>query len=126
MPRTSKPRLSPDHAELLTLSVLAEGPSYGYAIAKRIAATSEGSIEVGPAKLYPLLASLESQKLVTTSWEEVKAPGAEKGASGRRRKWYALTPKGQRRLAQRVTAHRAFQRVIDAFIAGSGVEEAGR
>lgn len=114
------PRLTPAHAELLVLSVLSERPGYGYAISRAIESRSGGMFALGPARLYPLLARLEKQGLVTTSWEEVKAPDADVDATGRRRKWYTLSGKGVRRLAQHVESHRRFTAVIDAFIPPEG------
>lgn len=115
-----QPRLTPAHAELLVLSVLAEGPGYGYAVSRSIESRSGGMFALGPARLYPLLARLEKQGLVTTTWEEVKAPDAEADATGRRRKWYTLSGKGSRRLAHHVESHRRFTAVIDAFIPPEG------
>ncbi len=114
------PSLSSEHWELLVLSVLAGGRGYGYRIAKEISARSGGSLVLGPAKLYPMLTRLEREGLVTTAWEEVRAGGAEPGAAGRRRKWYELSAKGERRLAQRVEAHRRYTAVIAAFLPGGG------
>lgn len=116
----SSPKLTPQHAELLVLSVLAERPSYGYAIAKHIAAQSENAFKLPPSQLYPLMTKLEKQGLVTPSWEEVKAAETDADAPGRRRKWYRLSPKGRKRLAQRVEAHRRFTALIDAFIPAEG------
>ncbi len=110
------PRLGPSHAELLVLATLADAPSYGYAISRAIAAKSEGDFTLGPAKLYPLLAKLEKQGLVTTSWEEVKSDTADDNAKGRRRKWYSLSPKGTKRLEQHIDAHRRFTALVDAFL----------
>ncbi len=116
------PRLTPQHAELLVLSVLSESPSYGYAIAKHIAAHSENAFKLPPSQLYPLMTKLEKQGLVSTSWEEVHAEGksgeGDDDAPGRRRKWYRLSDKGQKRLAQRVEAHRRFTALIENFIPG--------
>lgn len=117
-------KLTPDHAELIVLGLLANQASYGYAIGKQVAARSGGDLALGPAKLYPLLTKLEKQGYVTTSWEEVRADGAEDDARGRRRKWYRLSAKGKRRLAQRVEAHRRFTAIVDAFIGGDGTQEA--
>jgi len=110
------PKLSTNHAEMLVLSTLAESPSYGYAITRAIDARSEGAFAIGPAKLYPLLARLEKQGLVTTGWEEIKADKADTTAPGRRRKWYTLSDKGRRRLDQLVQAHLRFTALIHAFI----------
>tara|TARA_R110000782_G_scaffold101029_10_gene187516 strand:- start:1619 stop:1978 length:360 start_codon:yes stop_codon:yes gene_type:complete len=108
--------LKQDHSELVVLAVLAEAPSYGYAISKAVAARSDGHFKLGPSNLYPLLTRLEKQGLVTTDWEEVKADTAEPAADGRRRKWYRLSPKGQKRLAQHIEALHRAQSILNAFV----------
>ncbi|MEO1584694.1 MAG: PadR family transcriptional regulator [Planctomycetota bacterium] len=128
MPATP-PKLTPQHAELLVLSVLAEQPSYGYAIAKQIAARSDEAFRLPPSQLYPLMTRLEKQGVVSTSWEEVKSEArrSEGGddSPGRRRKWYTLAPKGRRRLQQSVDAHRRFTALIDAFIPADAAPSPG-
>jgi len=101
--------------DLLVLSVLAEDRAYGYAITKQLAARSEGAVRLTPGVLYPLLHKLEKQGLLLSSWETVQAEGNVDGR-GRKRKWYRLSAKGRRRLAQRVAAHRAYQAVIESFL----------
>lgn len=105
-----------DHAELVILSLLEDGSKYGYAISKEVAARSEGMLRLTPGVLYPLLKALEAEGLIASTWEEVKADDADPDDAGRRRKWYRLSAKGRKRLAQRVAAHRAWRAVIDAFI----------
>lgn len=116
----SSPKLTPQHAELLVLSVLAEQPSYGYAIAKQIAARSADAFKLPPSQLYPLMTRLEKQGLVSPSWEEVRAESnpdqGDDDSPGRRRKWYRLSAKGRKRLHQRIEAHRRFTALIEAFI----------
>lgn len=112
--------LKPDHSELVVLAVLAEAPSYGYAISKAVAARSEGHFKLGPSNLYPLLTRLEKQGLVETDWEEVKADTADPQAEGRRRKWYRLSPKGRRRLDQHIEAYRRTQALLNAFVGPAG------
>jgi len=123
--KSDKPQLKPDHYELLVLSVMAEGQTYGYAISKAVTLRSEGLFSIGPSQLYPLLKKLEKQGLVTASWEEVKAEGTEPEASGRRRKWYVLSPKGRKRLTQRIEAHRRFTAIIESFINVPGLSQDG-
>lgn len=108
-----------DSSELIILSLLADGPMYGYAISKEVAARSEGAMRLTPGVLYPLLKQLEASGLVLASWEEVKADGAAADEAGRRRKWYRLSAKGRRKLDQRIAAHKAYRVLIDAFIGGS-------
>ncbi len=112
-------KLKQDHSELVVLSVLADGPSYGYAISKDIAARSEGHFKLSPSGMYPLLTKLEKNGLVTTSWEEVKAAGADPESSGRKRKWYTLSEKGHKQLSKRIEHHRQMQSIIDGFVAPS-------
>jgi len=102
--------------DLLVLSVLADGPLYGYAITKQVAARSGGSIRLTPGVLYPLLHQLEQSGLLLSNWETVQAPDNEDEDKGRRRKWYRLSAKGRKRLAQRIAAHRAYQKMIESFL----------
>ncbi len=115
--------LKQDHSELVVLSVLSEAPSYGYAISKAVAARSEGHFKLGPSNLYPLLTRLEKQGLVETDWEEVKADTADPDAEGRKRKWYRLSAKGRKRLAQHIEAYHRARSILDAFVDPSGAGE---
>jgi PadR family transcriptional regulator, regulatory protein PadR len=119
------PELKPDAAELVVLSVLSEGSLYGYAISKLVAARSEDRMRLPPGLLYPLLARMEAQGLIASSWDEVKSERAE-GGQGRKRKWYRLTAKGQRRLAHGIDTHRKYQAIIERFIPPSGEDGRAR
>jgi DNA-binding PadR family transcriptional regulator len=116
MPDPSDKDLLKTAADLVVLSVLADGPRYGYAISKQIAAQSGGAIRLTPGVLYPLLHEMEQHGLLLSSWELIQAPGNEQQDKGRKRKWYRLSSKGRKRLVQRVTAHRAYQAMIDSFL----------
>ena len=118
--------LKQDHSTLVVLSVLADGSSYGYAISKAIAAKSDGHFKLTPSGMYPLLTKLEKQGLVSTSWEEVKAASADPNASGRKRKWYTLSPKGRKQLDKHIEAHQQMQSLIDAFVSASASTENSR
>ena len=58
-----------DPTELVILALLNEEPLYGYAITKRVATRSEGEFTLSPGVLYPLLNSLERQKMIVSTWE---------------------------------------------------------
>ena len=75
----------------LLLSILAEGEAYGYQIIQRVQRISDGQINWTTGTLYPLLHRLENEGLVSSMWREAE--------SAPRRKYYALTPKGERALA---------------------------
>jgi DNA-binding PadR family transcriptional regulator len=74
------------------LMVLAEGPSYGYAIMKSVAEHSGGSVSPEIGAMYRVLSHLLDQGWV----EETAVPeGARLGARGLPRRYYALTPEGR-------------------------------
>jgi PadR family transcriptional regulator PadR len=75
--------------DLLVLSALAEEPKYGYRIQQSLAASTGGLVEVQAGTLYPLLHRLEADNLVCSRWDH---------STGRKRKWYELTPAGRKRL----------------------------
>src|ERR1051326_6030498 len=111
-----------DSAELIVLSLLAEGQKYGYLLSKEAASKSEGKLRLTPGVLYPLLRELEAAGLSTSSWEEVRSERSSDDSEGRKRKWYRLSAKGRRRLTQRIDAHKAYRAIIDVFIPKAGGE----
>lgn len=74
----------------IMLSIIARGESYGYAIIQRIHTISGGAIELSDGTLYPVLHRLEDEGLITSTWQTSE--------SGRRRKYYAITTKGEEAL----------------------------
>ena len=78
-------------AEPLILSLLEQGESYGYAIIQEVRERSNGRLEWTEGMLYPVLHRLEEQKLIRARWVV--------GESGRKRKYYRLSPRGKQALA---------------------------
>ena len=74
--------------DLAVLRILADGPTYGYAIAARLDDEGFGTIKGGT--LYPLLGRAEAAGDVLAHWEA--------GDSGPGRKYYTLTDPGRVRL----------------------------
>ncbi|QQS08235.1 MAG: PadR family transcriptional regulator [Phycisphaerales bacterium] len=106
-----------DRFELVVLSLLADGPKYGYLLTKEAKAKTDGALRLTPGVLYPLLQELEASGLITGSWEEVRAVSRDDDSgAGRKRKWYKISPKGRKRLARRVDAHRAYTAMMNAFL----------
>lgn len=91
----------------LVLSILKEGDSYGYAILKRVRDLSDGSLEWTDGLLYPLLHRLEAADQIAGYWGS--AP------TGRRRKYYRLTPAG----AAALTAHQSQWRAVADTLAAA-------
>jgi PadR family transcriptional regulator PadR len=93
-------------ASPLVLSILAEGPSYGYAIIKRVGELSDGELEWTEGLLYPLLHRLERQEHIRGEWGQSE--------TGRRRKYYHLTDEGRRALTEHKDQWRAVSAALEA------------
>jgi PadR family transcriptional regulator PadR len=79
-------------AELLLLSVLEARARHGYELGKLIETLSGGRLVFHLDSLYPLLYRLEERGWIKGTWVEK--------AGERRRRFYRLTPTGQRVLAR--------------------------
>ena len=90
----------------IVLSILAEADSYGYAILKRVRELSGGRMEWTDGMLYPVLHRLERLGYVEAQWEVAE--------SGRRRKYYRITPRGRAQLAD----ERRQWQAVDATLRG--------
>ncbi len=73
--------------DVCVLSVLCQGPSYGYQIVKEVSRC----IEISESTLYPLLKRLEQAGCLETYREE---------HNGRLRKYYQITEAGRRKIAE--------------------------
>jgi PadR family transcriptional regulator PadR len=83
---------------LCVLRVVADGPTYGYAIAARLAEAGLGTVKGGT--LYPILTRLETEGLVSSAWEA--------GDGGPGRKFFTLTPSGAQALRDRAEQWHVF------------------
>ena len=90
----------------IVLAILGEGDSYGYAILQRVRELSGGHLEWTDGMLYPVLHRLERLGYVEAHWEVAE--------SGRRRKYYRVTPQGRAQLEEQ---RRQWQ-AVDATLRG--------
>jgi DNA-binding PadR family transcriptional regulator len=91
--------------DVMVLAVLADGRQYGYAIQKQLKRHSGQTIQAG--SLYPLLHRLESEGLIAATWDK---------SSARERKWYELTPAGQKKLRKSATDWQAYIARLQALV----------
>ena len=89
------------------LQILSKGEAYGYELVEAISQRTEGVLAMGQSTLYPMLYNLEAKGLIKAEWKD--AP------SGRRRKYYSLTPKGKRKLAEDVETWNALAAAMRAI-----------
>jgi transcriptional regulator len=78
--------------DMLVLRTLVFGPLHGYGIAKAIRSASEEALDIEFGSLYPALKRLELKGWILSRWEISEL--------NRRAKYYRLTPKGRKQLAE--------------------------
>ncbi len=90
--RMSKPaELLQGTLDLLILRTLELRPLHGVGIADRLEQVTHGVFVVGPGSLFPALHRLADRGWIEGEWGELE--------SGRRAKFYAITPAGRKHLA---------------------------
>ncbi len=102
--------LTPGTLNVLILKALTRGSLHGYAISKWLQQTSEDVLRVEEGVLYPALHKLEREKWLRAEWGV--------NDTGRRAKFYTLTPLGKRKLqaevARTTRSSQAVSTVLDA------------
>lgn len=96
--------------ELCVLRALADGPTYGYAIASTLADAGLGDIKGGT--LYPLLGRLEKNELVTVEWRA--------GDGGPGRKYFSLTDAGRAQLDAATAQWHSFTATVATHLSTGG------
>jgi DNA-binding PadR family transcriptional regulator len=96
------------HLDLLLLSALRGGPLHGYGVIEHVRDASGGRFDYPEGTVYPALHRLEDEGLLRSRWS-----GDE---SGRRRRLYELTKKGEQALAGYRTSWQEFVRTMSAVI----------
>jgi PadR family transcriptional regulator PadR len=94
----------------LILSLLKEGPTYGFEIAREIERRSEGTLRFREGLLYPALHQLEREGLVESEWRV--------SSQGPRRKYYRLTAKGKREAERLRSRWAVFSSAVDKVLKG--------
>ncbi len=84
----------PGTLNVLVLKALSWGPRHGYAISKWIQQTAAQALRVEEGVLYPALHRLERDRLLESEWGI--------NDTGRRAKFYSLTPRGRKQLEAEV------------------------
>ena len=102
-----KPEALRGQLDALVLATLRGGPAHGYAVIEELKRRSEGAFDLAEGTVYPVLHRLEADGLLASSWST---------ASGRRRRVYRLTKRGESALARREAEWRAFANAVEAVL----------
>ncbi|MHB9134716.1 MAG: PadR family transcriptional regulator [Armatimonadota bacterium] len=94
--------------ETVLLKLLHERTMYGYEIIRVVNERTDGAFAWKEGTLYPCLHRLETAGVISSEWQD--------GSFGKRRKYYRLTPKGERLAADKVAEWQAFSRAMNSVL----------
>lgn len=107
------PTLMAGVPELVLLRLLAQREMYGYEIARSLKLGSQGALDLGEGVLYPALHALEARGLVRARSKQV---------DGRKRIYYAVTPRGRRRLERLIENWRRVSAGVELILGATSHE----
>ncbi|MFT5127550.1 MAG: PadR family transcriptional regulator PadR [Rhodothermales bacterium] len=97
----------------IVLKLLSERAMYGYEIIREVNERTENALEWREGTLYPWLHRLAGEGLVTSEWVVAD--------SGRRRKYYLLTPAGAGALESKASEWAVFAAAVNALLLEPGL-----
>jgi PadR family transcriptional regulator, regulatory protein PadR len=100
------------HLDMIVLATLSAGPAHGYAVIEEIRRRSGGAFDLPEGTVYPVLHRLEQAGLLSSRWVTAD--------SGRRRRVYGVTKRGDKALAERREVWEEFSKAIGALLGGTG------
>jgi len=80
----------PGMLDMLVLKVVSVGPEHGWGVGQRLERMSRGVFDVNQGSLYPALQRLLERGWIASEWRSTE--------SGRRARYYRITPSGGRQL----------------------------
>ena len=101
----------PGGTAMLVLALLQEREMYGYEIIEELEKRSNQVFQLKEGTLYPILHSLEKEKLVTARDQETP--------SGRKRRYYHITAAGPQALDAKKEEWQTFSQAVTAILAGA-------
>src|SRR5258706_822644 len=99
------------HLDMIVLAALAAGPAHGYAVIEQIRRRSGQAFDLPEGTVYPALHRLEEAGLLAGRWVTAE--------SGRRRRIYTLTKRGNRALAGQRAVWKQFSNAIGGLLGGT-------
>jgi PadR family transcriptional regulator PadR len=90
MPKHPNDRLQGTLDLLILKTLRRAGPQHGYAIAQRIHQATDDALRIEEGSLYPALQRMTGEKWLRAAWGTTD--------TGRRARFYTITPAGRRQL----------------------------
>jgi len=103
------PELLRGNTDGMLLSLIdALGGTYGYKLIKEIEKRSEGFFQFKEGTVYPTLRKLENDGLIQGEWQAIE--------SGRKRRFYRVTPKGREALRKKIAVWQGFSSAMNLIL----------
>jgi transcriptional regulator len=96
------------HLDLIVLAALAGRPAHGYAVIEEIRRRSGQAFDLPEGTIYPALHRLEQAGLLSSRWVTAD--------TGRKRRVYALTRRGESAFAERRAVWQQFSDAIAGLL----------
>lgn len=97
------------NTSMLLLQLMSEKDMYGYEMIETLKSRSNRMFELKAGTLYPLLHTLEAQKLLVSY---------ETDAAGKTRKYYRITKEGHKALAKKRQEWESYSKAVTQVIGG--------
>ena len=97
-----------EHTSLVVLHLLSREDMYGYQMIAELERKFDSTFTMKEGTLYPILRGLENQGAVESYQQET--------SGGRMRKYYHLTEKGRKQLAEETEQWRSYEKAINAVL----------
>ncbi|WP_404428020.1 PadR family transcriptional regulator (plasmid) [Ureibacillus chungkukjangi] len=104
------------HIDTLILSLLHSKDLYGYELARLVREKSKEQFELKEGTLYLSLKRLEKNQWIESYWGDEQGPGG-------RRKYYKLTPLGEKGFEEKRLEWKFVKKIIDSFLEGGEKHE---
>jgi PadR family transcriptional regulator PadR len=102
-----QPEILKGHVDLLLLAAVLARPAHGYAVIEELRRRSNGAFDLPEGTVYPALHRLERRGLLASQWSE---------ETGRKRRIYAVTERGQAALTQQRRDWSVYARAVHAVV----------
>lgn len=102
----------PGTLDMLVLKVISVGPEHGWGVGQRLQQLSRGVFDVNQGSLYPALQRLLKRGWISAAWRSTE--------SGRRARYYRITPSGARQLERERTSWERQVRAVAWVLEATG------
>lgn len=96
--------------DAIILNIISKEDSYGYKISKTIKDLTHNIMDIKEATIYLAFKRMQKDEYITSYWSD--------NPNGARRKYYKITKKGQKFLAQKIEEWKVNRNILNILLLG--------